>query len=841
MESFGLWVAGTSKITSSQSSTINFPAFKWSDNYTNPTAGRQFFITNVFAELDTEKEWYIDNEANKIYFWAANNADPNTMRIEAKRRPFAFVLSGRSYINIEDISIIGTSINTKNADHCMIKNIQAQYVSHSLELPVHYSMDNHTGIQLGGNYNTFRDSTVQYSSGNAIVITGSNNNVINNEFSHSNYLGTYNTCISLNGGNRHLISYNTAHDAGRDILQAQNVWDCIIERNEFYNPSHMSWDSGTIYIAKEDMEGTEFRYNKMHDIKDHVNAIYMDGTVENIWIHHNTAWNIGSWHALNIGQPNNFVIAENNMFDGDVEIWDAWKYGSRLTDNIITGDISINNGDGIVIENNRNTGYDQNIYGDAGHDFDNPPYPIFKHSSPHLYRNRVENGYFDREAQLRGWTKYGETSSIAFREAEGDPLLKKDGYTRTGYGSIQLGAGQCGIKQTITGLEPNTTYELSGWAKATDNTEIHIGVQNFGGEDNYKTVSATGKNWSNKRMYFTTGDSNTSATIYYWKNSDNSELAYVDDISVKFNNSGEAPKPEPVGIAFNKPVTSSSQQSSNAHYHGNDDDIKTRWCANSGDLDEWWQVDLGQIYDISKTKLTWEFPLNYQYKIEGSRDGSSWQVIANKTSYSGTDQVQIDSIDSQARYIKITITGLPSGKWASFYDFKVYEKTDLLYYVDCGDDTVSNLETSEVLGSHNSKEDQAYGLDETTNYTWGYETFGSTWTYDYGDSNFDSLRTDEGDTANQGITYKFELDSKKEYRVTLGFKDPWNISNRKMALFIENELKDSNFIITDNKTIKTYNNVSTVDGILEISIKRETSSVENLDPMISWIKIESMN
>ena len=42
-----------------------------------------------------------------------------------------------------------------------------------------------------------------------------------------------------------------------------------------------------------------------------------------------------------------------------------------------------------------------------------------------------------------------------------------------------------------------------------------------------------------------------------------------------------------------------------------------------------------------------------------------------KTANTSTDQTQTDNFKAVARYVKITVTGLESGVWASFYDFKV--------------------------------------------------------------------------------------------------------------------------------------------------------------------------
>ena len=61
----------------------------------------------------------------------------------------------------------------------------------------------------------------------------------------------------------------------------------------------------------------------------------------------------------------------------------------------------------------------------------------------------------------------------------------------------------------------------------------------------------------------------------------------------------------------------------------------------------------------------------YKYKIETSNDNTNWTMKVDKTANTSTDQTQTDNFKADARYVKITVTGLESGVWASFYDFKV--------------------------------------------------------------------------------------------------------------------------------------------------------------------------
>lgn len=127
-------------------------------------------------------------------------------------------------------------------------------------------------------------------------------------------------------------------------------------------------------------------------------------------------------------------------------------------------------------------------------------------------------------------------------------------------------------------------------------------------------------------------------------------------------------------IALNKSAFSDSQQSENPAYKGNDGNTSTRWSASDSSINHWWTVDLGALYNINGSQVTWEKPNKaYKYKIEVSPDNYNWTLKVNKTNSYSKQQVQSDSFSANsARYVRITVTGLESGCWASFSEFKVF-------------------------------------------------------------------------------------------------------------------------------------------------------------------------
>jgi beta-galactosidase len=131
-------------------------------------------------------------------------------------------------------------------------------------------------------------------------------------------------------------------------------------------------------------------------------------------------------------------------------------------------------------------------------------------------------------------------------------------------------------------------------------------------------------------------------------------------------------------VAINKLSSADSQESSkgNTADKGNDGDSSTRWCANDGNLNHWWKVDLDSLYNLSGSEVTWEFDGKaYGYTIEVSPDNVHWSTAINKRNNTNTSQTQQDSFNSFSRYVRITVTQLSSGCWASFCEFKVFVKS----------------------------------------------------------------------------------------------------------------------------------------------------------------------
>lgn len=134
---------------------------------------------------------------------------------------------------------------------------------------------------------------------------------------------------------------------------------------------------------------------------------------------------------------------------------------------------------------------------------------------------------------------------------------------------------------------------------------------------------------------------------------------------------------QPADTAAGRTATADSEETSkgNTAAKAVDRATATRWCANDGSTGHWLKVDLGSTRSLTGARIAWESDqTNYRYKIEGSTDNSAWTMLADLTATTSTSQVQVAQFRTQARYVRVTVTGLPAGVYASIRNLEIYDR-----------------------------------------------------------------------------------------------------------------------------------------------------------------------
>jgi len=110
-------------------------------------------------------------------------------------------------------------------------------------------------------------------------------------------------------------------------------------------------------------------------------------------------------------------------------------------------------------------------------------------------------------------------------------------------------------------------------------------------------------------------------------------------------------RPEPGSVSHLFNLTASSEETDKGNLAGlaMDGDPNTRWCAASAAPNQWLMLDLGGEQSVGHAEVIWETNQpGYSYVIEGSAEQTDWRTLPCK-----------------ARFIRVRVTGLPAGHWAS--------------------------------------------------------------------------------------------------------------------------------------------------------------------------------
>ncbi|KQX46764.1 OmpL47-type beta-barrel domain-containing protein [Paenibacillus sp. Root444D2] len=520
------FVIYTGKVTGS-STTLNFE-WPYTTGYLPKTASPGFglYLTNSYQALLYDvanpitgvagvpgvAAWYKDVANQKLYVAVPGGADPNTGKIEAKKREFAFDLAGRTGITISGINIRTAGVNFANSSNNMLKGATVEMVdSYNKPFAVDTTLAGFvSGLVLDGDHNTIRDSEVKNMFGFGIVIKGHDNNVINNHIHDFNRYGLYADGINVNGYN-HLISHNSIHAGGRAAIGGAFT-SSVIAYNDIYDVMKISYDGGIFYVVNSNFGSSEIHHNTVHDSPGE--GIYFDNLSFDAVVYNNIIWNVSVGMLINT--PNERMILLNNtVYKTNSQSYGTWgdsaadgigSYGSVLMGNILentgfesqasggayeqgnTIDTRTNLQAMFVDPDNKNfalknpdsqrsvvipgvtDGFTSatpvrgavqpGVTWQSGHDFDNAANinPTFKlNNIP--YKQLLINAGFPT-GDLTGWTT---TNTPEIVEHNGWDF-RASGLIRDGVYGVALNEGD-GISQTVTGLKPNTTYDVSVWGK----------------------------------------------------------------------------------------------------------------------------------------------------------------------------------------------------------------------------------------------------------------------------------------------------------------------------------------------------------------------------------------
>ncbi|MBQ6020225.1 MAG: right-handed parallel beta-helix repeat-containing protein [Clostridia bacterium] len=278
--------------------------------------GRPYYFFNVPEELDAPGEWYLDRDNGILYFYPPENfSEASTVELSLSKDNIIRVEAG--YMTFDGLTVKGTRGDA---------------------------------VSIAGDGNTVKNCLIKNVAGNALLVTGYDNLVLDNEITrtgkggvildggdretlrHSNNRAennlvhdwseiyeTYQPAFTLNGVGSicsHNEVYNSPHEA---VTYSGN--DHLIEYNIIHDVNLKTDDGGAIYSGRRwDWYGNVIRYNLIYDLGADGHkpvGIYMDDAIAGQTVYGNiiiNAPNIG----LQLGGGQDLIVHDNivvNSYD----------------------------------------------------------------------------------------------------------------------------------------------------------------------------------------------------------------------------------------------------------------------------------------------------------------------------------------------------------------------------------------------------------------------------------------------------------------------------------------------------------------------------------------------
>ena len=134
-----------------------------------------------------------------------------------------------------------------------------------------------------------------------------------------------------------------------------------------------------------------------------------------------------------------------------------------------------------------------------------------------------------------------------------------------------------------------------------------------------------------------------------------------------------------------------------------DEDVRTYWCAQTGEQGEWIMIDLGKECSVEAVQVNFaehntdpnivrgrDNLIYEQYILQQSTDGMSWSVLVDKSQ--NTQDVPHDYIELDqpvtARYIKLINSYTPGGGNFAIRDLRIFGNTDQAVFTTVSDFTI---------------------------------------------------------------------------------------------------------------------------------------------------------
>ena len=304
--------------------------------------GDRYFVENVFEELDSPGEWYLDREAGRLYYWPTDG-EPEQSRVVAPvvGRIFELLGDAKSGAPVKHVTISGFAMQETDyspQDGCAGYGMGCEGTVY-LRAAADCSVDDNRFVNVGkygicsveSTRNRFTGNVIEQSAeGGILLLDSSRHNVSNNYIHHIGavYKHVGGVVLQGKGSSDNVVANNLIHDSSRYGVTLKNPGGKnVIEYNEMYDLNLETYDTGGIEVTQHDREfrsGSVIRSNVVHDVGGYSSifdkptflswGIYLDSYAGGYEVRDNIVYRNSHGGLMIQGGKDNYV--HNNIFVG---------------------------------------------------------------------------------------------------------------------------------------------------------------------------------------------------------------------------------------------------------------------------------------------------------------------------------------------------------------------------------------------------------------------------------------------------------------------------------------------------------------------------------------------
>ena len=472
-----------------------------------------------------------------------------------------------------------------------------------------------------------------------------------------NYANDYDIYVSDNGQKYELLKSVTNGDGGEDIIDLNGVYPYIMIKfgngaGSNYQIKEMTWKASESLALNKEVEVSSTSTNDPGNTKEKA----VDGNTST------------RWSSLR-NEDDNWIIVDLGHYAQIDAMSIQWE--SACSDDYDI-QVSSNKVNWTTIEDGKKTSSE---YLDS-YSYDEPVYgryvKVHSHKSTQLkygisiYELSVYGRFVDEDIASN---KNAFSSTIKDLNL---PTNAVDHKSNTSW--ISEKSGEQWIYVELKGIyeishmdiEWGTNYASQYEIQISDDAQNWTTIKTVKGQGNIETINDLGNQQAKYVRLKLNESSGDNYQIVQWS---------------IYGNLIEADSQE--NIAFNKEASASSVHNNvydasrafDGSFENNGGNNQSRWVSKRESNDEYIQVDLNGVYDLSGAKLYWEGSGAKKYEIVVSMDGEEWtQVYLQENGQPGIDEITFDQ-EVQARYVRMHGIDISNNKYGySLWEFEVYGK-----------------------------------------------------------------------------------------------------------------------------------------------------------------------